>query len=106
MEPLRPLGPFGQALWDRIWSQRNRPGEALLELVQIACEQMDERQGLRMVVLRDQLWRDRAALRALDEQIVRALTTIADRLPDDGDDDPADEWLRSLSATMGDSSGP
>jgi hypothetical protein len=58
-------------MWDRIWAMRNRwISEALdIDHVTILCESVDERVALRVKVFRDGEWRDRVALRALDEQI-------------------------------------
>src|SRR5690242_8280429 len=67
-EPARPLGQAGRALWDRVWDAgavwlaRNIDAE----LVLILCEQMDERAALRAQMFRNNSWRDRAGLRALD----------------------------------------
>jgi hypothetical protein len=72
---MRPLGVIGRALWDRVWAA----GATWLadridaETLLIICEQMDERQQLRGSVLRDGNWRDRAALRALDLQVMAGL---------------------------------
>ena len=69
-DPPRPLGPAGMALWERAWEN----GSAWiavtdLELLLVTCEQVDERQALRLRVLRDNDWRERAGLRALDKCI-------------------------------------
>jgi hypothetical protein len=58
--------------WERIWSLRKRwiQTEADLEHVALLCESVDERMSLRLLVLRQNEWRDRVALRALDAQIV------------------------------------
>lgn len=75
-EPLRPLGVFGLALWQRIltsgapWIRLSIDGE----LIQMVCEQVDERARLRAVVLQDAGdWRSRRALRELDRQIASLL---------------------------------
>lgn len=70
--PPRPLGPEGMKTWERIWSLRKRwiQTEADLEHVALLCESVDERMSLRLLVLRQNEWRDRVALRALDAQIV------------------------------------
>jgi hypothetical protein len=76
----------------------------------MVCEQIDERSGLRVRVLRDQDWRDRNALRALDQQILNGLSllglTPADRSRSgitmkDNDDDLA-EFLSRLSTPVRD----
>lgn len=78
-DPARPLGREGRALWDRVWAA----GATWLaervdaEQVLILCEQMDERAALRVRVLRDNDWRERAGLRALDAQIMDGLSVLA-----------------------------
>lgn len=78
-EPLRPLGPEGTKMWDRIW----KAGRAWISLstdieqVMMLCETMDERIQLRAVVFRGGEWRDRVALRQLDYQITNMLSLIA-----------------------------
>lgn len=42
----------------------------------VVCEQMDERVALRVRVLREGSWRDRAGLRMLDAQIVTGLAAL------------------------------
>ena len=77
-EPLRSLGPFGTQFWNRLWN-----GGAVwisphtdIELVQMLCEQIDERQILRLRVMRDGDWRERSGLRQLDAQIVSGLSML------------------------------
>lgn len=77
-QPHRPLGPAGENFWNRIWaigfawiSQHTD-----IELLQMVCELIDERQALRMKVLVDQDWRDRTALRALDAQVLNCLSLL------------------------------
>jgi hypothetical protein len=79
-EPLRHLGEEGQALWSRVWSS----GAAWIapstdiELVQLLCEAMDERQDLRDVVMAGGSdWRDRVALRNLEGEIKSMLSILA-----------------------------
>lgn len=55
---------------DRVWAP------AQMELLQIACEQTDERTALRFRVLQDARAEDRKALRELDRLIVANLTAI------------------------------
>ncbi len=74
-EPLNPLGRAGKELWDRAWADRLW-APAQTELLQIACEQADERAALRYRVLSDQRAEDRRALRELDRLIVSNLTAI------------------------------
>jgi hypothetical protein len=77
-DPLRPLGTSGQALWERVWAAGARwiSPETDVELVQIVCEQIDERAALRVKVLRDNNWRERSALRKLDHQVIQALSLL------------------------------
>ena len=75
--PPRPLGEAGMVLWRRCWSSGARWIAATdLELVAMLCESVDEREVLRAVVLADGLRFDRAALRALDRQIVATLSLL------------------------------
>lgn len=71
--PLRPLGQEGKATWNRIWGMQASWIDQTrdLEHVTVLCECMDERVGLRVKILRDpDDWRSRAALRALDAQVI------------------------------------
>ncbi|MFM8238447.1 MAG: phage terminase small subunit P27 family [Actinomycetota bacterium] len=79
------LGEAGTALWEALWSG---PAAAWLTAVDtivvgILCESVDERVELRGQVLASGDWRDRTALRALDQEITRMLAacglTPADR---------------------------
>lgn len=77
-DPLRPLGQEGKRMWDRIWS-----GAAAwvapatdIELVQLACEAMDERIALRVAVLRGADWRDRVALRSIEHDLRTMLSAL------------------------------
>lgn len=78
-DPLRPLGQEGRRMWHRIWGNAAvwlSPGTDI-ELVQLACEAMDERVALRVTVLRGSgEWRDRVALRNLDDQIRAMLSAL------------------------------
>lgn len=75
-EPARPLGPMGLALWARVWrSAAGVPIDA--EAVLVLCEQMDERVMLRVQVFKfPDHTKNRAALRAVDQQIISALTAL------------------------------
>lgn len=77
--PIRDLGATGAALWERLWST----GAVWLspntdvDLIQMVCESMDERQALREFVLSGEAdWRDRVALRNLDSQIHSFLSAL------------------------------
>ncbi|MBA8925923.1 hypothetical protein BC739_003122 [Kutzneria viridogrisea] len=66
---------MGTALWERTWRTAGSvpvDAEALLVL----CEQMDERVALRVKVLQEGDWRTRAALRAVDQQVVAGLNAL------------------------------
>ena len=112
LEPIRLLGVAGHSTWDRIIASDTSwiRAEIDVELLQMVCEQIDERSGLRVRVLRDQDWRDRNALRALDQQILNGLSllglTPADRSRSgltmkDHDDDLA-KFLSRLSTPVRD----
>ena len=77
-EPLRPLGQEGRRMWDRIWDAGGTwvSDKTDIELVQMACEAMDERTALRVQVLRGAEWRERVALSHLE----RAITTMLSQL--------------------------
>ena len=77
-EPHRPLGPAGETFWKRVWTIGFTwiGPKTDVELLQIVCELIDERQSLRMKVLVDQDWRDRTALRALDTQVLQCLSLL------------------------------
>jgi hypothetical protein len=78
-EPLRRLGPSGLELWKRIWSM-GRVWLSLstdIDVLQILCEQLDERDALRELVLSDaEAWRERAALRELEKSIRSNLSIL------------------------------
>lgn len=77
-EPLRPLGQEGTRMWDRIWSSGGSwiAPTTDIELVQLACEAMDERVSLRVVVLRGSDWRDRVALRTIEGDLRNMLSAL------------------------------
>lgn len=76
-EPPRPLGTAGKSLWERAWEHgRTWMAPTDVELLAMTCEQLDERQALRLKVLRDGDWRERAALRALDKAIHDGLSML------------------------------
>lgn len=74
-EPARPLGVEGAAMWRRVWTS----GAIWLadkidaETILILCEQVDERDRLRYIVLNDPDWRDRTQLRVLEKAIIDTL---------------------------------
>lgn len=74
-EPSRPLGRVGADLWVKAWAQAGgAPVDA--EALLVLCEQMDERVALRVKVLREKGWRERAALRVLDQQVAAGLSSL------------------------------
>ena len=77
--PLRPLLSEGARLWSRVWSEGAvwlSPATDI-ELVQMLAETMDEREGLRAYVMSGEgEWRDRVALRSLDDQIKSMLSSL------------------------------
>ena len=77
-EPPRALRAAGKAMWGRIWSAGAVWLAVLVDadMVLLLCEQIDERQALRRNVLRYGGRFDRAALRALDKQIVHGLSVL------------------------------
>jgi len=77
-DPPRPLGDEGRKSWDRLWALA-RPWierDADLEHVLLLCESLDERVGLRVRVLRSNEWRDRLALRHLDDQVASLIGAL------------------------------
>lgn len=77
-EPRRPLLKYGRELWDEVWSKGvNWLSVASdIELLLMTCEMVDERWNLRVKVMQDGESRDRRALRALDSQILNALSML------------------------------
>jgi hypothetical protein len=83
-------------LWVRIWLLDKKwiHSETDLDHVAILCECMDERVALRVKVLRGGEWRDRVALRNLDDQMVKMMGALGlnptDRVSlDTGIEEPA-----------------
>lgn len=75
--PARPLMAAGTQLWDRAWRYGHRwLAETDVELLLMVCEQMDERTALRIRVIRNNDWRERAGLRALDNAIADGLAAL------------------------------
>lgn len=78
-DPMRRLDSAGLDLWCRVWGM----GEAWIsprtdvELLQITCEQLDERESLRAYVLDNiEAWHERAALRELEKSIRSNLSLL------------------------------
>jgi hypothetical protein len=77
-DPPRPLGPAGTDLWQRSWRTARHwlSAETDLELLLMVAEQVDERVGLRIQVVRHGDKDDRKALRDLDKQVVANLSLL------------------------------
>ena len=77
-EPPRPLGRFGSELWDRIWSMGMSWVSPIsdIDLLMMVCEMVDERQSLRVQVIRDNRPEERRALRSLDAQLMQGLSLL------------------------------
>jgi hypothetical protein len=77
-EPLRRLEESGLELWNSVWSNKHtwlKPTD--IQLLQILCEQLDERDLLRAYVLENiEAWHERAALRTLDKDIRDNMTQL------------------------------
>lgn len=77
--PLRPLQSAGLDLWQRTWATGAvwLSPNTDMDLVQLVCETLDERQAVREFVLSGEAdWRDRVALRNLDDQIKSMLSAL------------------------------
>jgi len=77
-EPARPLLKYGKEFWDKVWNSglswisANTDAELLL----MTCELVDERWNLRVRVMQSNDWRERRALRELDDRIIRNLSLL------------------------------
>jgi hypothetical protein len=77
-EPARPLMKYGKEFWDKVWGSglswisANTDAEILL----MTCELVDERWNLRVRVMQSNDWRERRALRELDDRIIRNLSLL------------------------------
>lgn len=77
-EPMRRLEHSGLSLWNQAWEQgQTWLKNTDLELLQITCEQLDERDSLRIYVLENmEAWHERSALRVLERDIQTNLTQL------------------------------
>jgi|1048.fasta_scaffold02776_5 hypothetical protein len=78
-EPLRRIDGHGLDLWNRTWSlgQTWISQDTDIELLQLTCEMVDEREQLRSYVLENiDAWHERRALRDLDKAIVSNLSLL------------------------------
>ena len=77
-EPARPLLKYGLEFWHKVWGSglswisANTDAELLL----MTCELVDERWNLRVRVMQSNDWRERRALRELDDRIIRNLSLL------------------------------
>ena len=85
--PLRRLESSGLDLWQRVWGLAETwiLPQSDLELLQITCEMIDEREELRAYIAdQPDAWHERKGLRELDRAIVSNLSllglTPADRM--------------------------
>jgi hypothetical protein len=109
--PIRPLAQPGTEAWARFTSVSAQWIDTVVdvELLQMVCEQIDERAALRVRVLRENDWRDRSALRAIDQQILQGLSMLG-LTPSDRSrnglnvkaniDDELDRFLAGLSSPV------
>lgn len=97
-EPLRPLGQLGTSVWQDLAPLCTRE---MLHMLQIVCEQIDERGVLRIAVLQSSNLSDRRALRSLDRQIVEGLGIVLGATePREAEIDPFDRLAAELSAAV------
>jgi hypothetical protein len=77
-EPIRRLEESGLQMWNQVWSNKHTwLKHTDIELLQIVCEQLDERDLLRAFVLDNiEAWHERAALRALEKDIRDNMTQL------------------------------
>jgi hypothetical protein len=78
-EPPRELGDAGLELWNRTWLSGFTwlSVNTDIHLLAMTCEQLDERVGLRELVLSSpDSWRERAALRELEKAIRSNLSLL------------------------------
>ena len=77
-EPLRTLGAEGRRTWDRVWTAGAYwvAGQTDIEIVQMLAECVDERMILRAKVFTGSDWRDRVALRNLEEFTLRLYSIL------------------------------
>lgn len=70
-EPIRRLEHSGLDLWNKAWaSGKSWLKDTDLDLLQITCEQLDERDVLRAFVMENlEAWHERAGLRVLERDI-------------------------------------
>jgi hypothetical protein len=78
-EPLKPLSGSGLDLWDRTWQRGFSwlSANTDVQLLQMVCEQLDERDALRAYVMDNiEAWHERSALRELEKSIRSNLSLL------------------------------
>jgi hypothetical protein len=77
-EPIRPLSVDGLNFWNRIWSIGRVwvSAQTDIELLQLICEQVDERAELRELLAESQSADTRKALRELEKSLVANLSLM------------------------------
>lgn len=78
-EPLKPLSGSGLDLWDRTWQRGFSwlSANTDVQLLQMVCEQLDERDVLRAYVMDNiEAWHERSALRELEKSIRSNLSLL------------------------------
>lgn len=78
-EPLRRLDESGLMLWGRVWAMGQTwiSARTDVELLQMTCEMLDERDVLREYVFENpDAWHERKALRDLERLIVSNLSLL------------------------------
>jgi hypothetical protein len=78
-EPLKPLSGSGLDLWDRTWQRGFSwlSANTDVQLLQMVCEQLDERDALRAYVIDNiEAWHERSALRELEKSIRSNLSLL------------------------------
>ena len=78
-EPLRRLDDSGLSLWNRVWAMGQTwiSARTDVELLQMTCEMLDERDVLRVYVGENpDAWHERKALRDLERLVVSNLSLL------------------------------
>jgi hypothetical protein len=78
-EPIRRLEESGLHLWNETWAMGDAwiSDKTDVHLLQITCEQLDERDILRLYVIENiEAWHERAALRQLENAISSNLSML------------------------------
>lgn len=119
-EPIRRLEESGLNFWRQAFAQgQTWLKETDLELLQVVCEQLDERDILRIFVLENiEAWHERAALRVLERDLAdnlrelgftptaRQKLGIAEVKAASKLDELMERKAKRVASTMADSSSP